>query len=419
MSLVTRLNGNLLRYPFYSVFNRAPRNFSLQVERGCLRVENPLPPRAGLLFFRLLAFARETQEIELRVRTLLRSLPVKLFAKDLEGLLSRLGSLRLSFEGSFFAQGKFVSRKDLRLVEEIRLPKKGNPLYVRFSPWLFEDTLPLDIELFEGLPPLARRFYLYFIFALWRGAFLVGEEHLLSIFPVITPFQRKRVREELEEIFSLLTEAGVLEVEKRASGFWITPGQHFEELKNTPPSLLPRNKTSSGLSRHLLILGRGHCGKTTLLKRLAKAQKKKGFETLYLPCLYSLTDWLAMNFASEEYKGLSMMEKRALLIEASRSRFVLVDDLERVTAQKEQVIKECLRKAPRFAATASFYQAIPEGIRLTLEYRGFRERHLKSATTRDLTFAVLAVLVVLAAFLGHHEWILGLLAARLLLRQPM
>jgi len=126
-----------------------------------------------------------------------------------------------------------------------------------------------------------------------------------------------------------------------------------------------------------------------------------------------------MNFASEEYKGLSMMEKRALLIEASRSRFVLVDDLERVTAQKEQVIKECLRKAPRFAATASFYQAIPEGIRLTLEYRGFRERHLKSATTRDLTFAVLAVLVVLAAFLGHHEWILGLLAARLLLRQPM
>jgi len=175
--LVGWINGNLLRYPFFSLFNRPPAVFRLETERGLMVVENPLPKRTGILFLHLLALAGGEREIEIGCGRLLRSLPFTLYGRDFSRILPRLEELKLHFEGSFFARGDFRSRKDLRLVEEIQLPQDGKPLYVRFSPWVLEDSLPFDMDLFHRLPLLAKRFYLYFVFGLWRGAFAVGEEH--------------------------------------------------------------------------------------------------------------------------------------------------------------------------------------------------------------------------------------------------
>jgi len=50
---------------------------------------------------------------------------------------------------------------------------------------------------------------------------------------------------------------------------------------------------------------------------------------------------------------------------------VLVDDLDRLSGQKKEIVKECLLKAPIFVVSARLYQSIPESLRLTIEQKGF------------------------------------------------
>ena len=266
-------------------------------------------------------------------------------------------------------------------------------------------------------------------FCLAKGAFRVSLNHLKNLIPVTTRTQEQRFKERFPAAREELKACGIIGF-KELSGERILfePGDELlrfrEEAlsspKRPPSSARALSKTKTQKSRNLLFLGREYCGKTRRLKYFARrAEKFWGLQPLYLPCLYSLTDWLALNFEKEAYQGLSQVEKRALLLSAARSRVVIVDDLERATAQKQELVKKCLEESPVFVASARAYKAIPENIRLILEKRGFREKTLKSRATRDLTFAVLALIVVLAALGGHYEWLITLMAARLLLRQPL
>ncbi len=419
MPLVAPVSGNLLRYPFFSIFHRPPRKFDLSFPCGRFFQDYPLTRRGAYLFLGLLALARGQRELHLKRYTLLKRLEWKLYNQDLDQLLQRLQKTRLSFEGGFYQQGRFVTRAHLKLLEEVQQTPDG--LFLRFPLWVFEDPFAIDVSLFRRLSPLAQRLYLYLTFALGRGSFKLSIKHLKTVIPVLNKSQEKKALPLLAQALQSLSKVQVLEYRfLDEENLFLRPGPY---LKNVRQALPPRKRPSPPPTRpstpNLLLLGREHAGKTARLKYLREnAQRLFGLPPLYLPCLYSLTDWLQINFSPEEIKGLSGVEKRRLLKREAQKRLVLVDDLEKATAQKQQIIKTCLKQAPIFAATAKSYNTIPETIRLTLEKKKFREEHLRTQATRDLTLGLLALIVILAAFMGHHEWLLGLIAARLLLRQP-
>ena len=417
MSLVALVSGNLLRHPFFTAFRRPPKSFNLVTSRGTYQQDSPLPFRAACLFLGLLAFAEGKPEVSLPTARILRALNYKLYNQDLAQLLERLAATRLSFEGSFYEKGRFVTRKNLRLIEDFDPPGEGRPLRVVFSRWVQEGVCPVDVGLFRILSPFEARLYLYFNFALRQGPFFVSVRHLGEILPLYSRGQRRTFEETLDRAMENLSRHGVLSFEAQEEGFFVRPGPHLEALGKTPlPFERPREITPKGI----VFVGPQHSGKSTILRRLhRRAAQKKTLKPLYLPCLFSLTDWLHWNFSPEEIKGLSAVERRRLLVSRAQESYLLVDDLERASGQKAQVVKECLRKAPRFAVTTRDLRLLPDSLRLTLERRGFREVSLKSAATKDLSFAFLACLVIIAALFGHHEWVLGLIAARLFLRQPL
>ncbi len=426
MSLVAWLSGNLLRYPFFTAFHFPPEHFVIETPKGLFRQEKPLTARAAYVFLTLLALTSE-RELKISRYQFLKKSNLKLYNWDLHQLLLSLKETVLHFEGCFYENGAFKTRTKLSLIEDLRL--EGAELEIRFSPWVLESAYPVDVTLFGQLSRLARRLYLYFSFTLAQGPFKLGQEHLKKLVPVTTKTQERLFRKRLPAALEELKEAGLLEFKElpEEEAFVLEPGEAFLRFREEASSLkapicktVQKKRRASSRSPNLLYLGREYCGKSQRLQKMARrAEKTWGLKALYLPCLYSLSDWLSLNFKKEEYQGLSSVEKRALLVKTARERVVLVDDLERATFQKQELIKSCLDKAPFFVCTARTYRAIPETIRLTLERRGFREIELKSQATKDLTFAVLAVVVLLAVLCGHYEWLVGLMAARFILRQPV
>ena len=419
MPLVALLSGNLLRYPLFFPFRLPPRELEIEVGPGRFRLTAPFTHRAACLFLGALAMAREG---DLRCSTyrLLRSIDLKLYREDFLRLLEKLSRARYFYEGSFFAGGRFVSRRELGLFEELRPPAGGSPLEVSFPDWVRAEPFPVDVGLFRRLSPVAARLYLYFTFALSRGAFEVSAEHLARLLPVLTARQEASFRRELPAALERLAEAGVLTFEDPGNGiFVVSPGPLLSELKTHLPARPKRKGSAARPSPNLLFVGRGHCGKSTILRRLAERARQRGRPVLFFSCLYAVSDWLAENFPAERLKGLGMVEKRRLLLEEAGRSFVVVDDLERATAQKTQLVKECLARAPRFAASCRIYREVPEAVRLVMERKGFREVPLRSRATKDLTFALMAGLVLLAAVSGHYEWVFALLAARFIMRQPL
>lgn len=417
MSLVAPLSGNLLRYPFFSVFHRPARQFCVRSARGTFQIQAPLTRRGAYLYLGLLALGRGEPRLRLPRYQLLKQLGLKLYNQDLSQLLHRLGESRLSFYGCFYEDGSFSTRLDLPLVEGVS--EKQGLIEVRFPAWVTRHPYPVDAGLFRDLPPLAQRLYLYFVFTLSRGAFRLSLSHLQEVLPVSTRTQLRRFTQSWPLAMEALEKAGILRFERlNEETLLVQPGPGLRQHRVPGARAAGRRRTSS--SPNLLLLGREHSGKTARLRYLRDhARRLYGLPPLYLPGIYSLTDWLQANFSPEQLRGKTMVEKRRLLREEAARRFLLVDDLDRVSSQKQQLVKDCLLRAPVFAVSARVYQTIPEALRLTLEKRGFREEHLKSQATRDITFACLALVVVVAALLGHHEWLLALLAARFLLRQNL
>ncbi len=414
MSLVAWVSGNLLRHPFFSVFHRPPETLDFHGARGSFVAERPLTKRAAYLFLGLLALAQGEETLLIPRYQLLKGLSLKLYNQDLSQLLGRLGRLRLSFHGCFYEQRAFKTKLKLPVVEEIQ--EEGSQIRLKFARWVQKDAYAVDVALFRRLSPLAMRFYLYFLFALSRGSFRLSLEHLRELVPVRTKRQEAFFAHEWSPALKSLEEAGVLSFQPLNQGLiLVQPGQGLQALRQVRSR---RSRPAAISSANILLLGREHSGKTSRLRYFRDHSPRLfGLESLYLPGLYSVTDWLQLNFSAAELKGKSMVEKRRLLRETAACRAVLIDDLDRVSTQKLQLLKDCLRKAPVFVASARTYASIPESLRLALEKKGFREEVLKSKATRDLTFVLLALVVLVAASLGHHEWLLALLAARFLLRQ--
>ena len=186
-----------------------------------------------------------------------------------------------------------------------------------------------------------------------------------------------------------------------------------------------REKRRNGVARDryvgrcsLVILGREGSGKTRELEKLrGKAQGIYGCSAVFLPGQFPISDWFLLNLDAEDLKGKKGIEKRELLLSACRDAVVVVDDVHRLTGQKLQFVKRALAISKYFIISAPRWHDIPQNLRVEIEKKRFREVHLKSSASVDMSYVIIALAIVGAFIAGHHEIAFLLMGMRYFMRQ--
>ena len=173
------------------------------------------------------------------------------------------------------------------------------------------------------------------------------------------------------------------------------------------------------IGRHsLVILGREGSGKTREVEKLReKARHIFGCSAVFLPAQFPISDWFSLNLPAEDLKGKKGIEKRELLLSACRDAVVVVDDVHRLTGQKLQFVKRALAVARFFIVSAPRWHDIPQSLRVEIEKKRFREVHLKSSASVDMSYIIIALAIVGAFVVGHHEIAFLLMGMRYFMRQ--
>jgi hypothetical protein len=168
----------------------------------------------------------------------------------------------------------------------------------------------------------------------------------------------------------------------------------------------------------LVIVGREGSGKTRELEKLReKATGVFGVPAVFIPAQFPMSDWFLLNLNSEELKGLKGIEKKELFIRACKGAVVIVDDANKLTGQKLQLVKRCIAEAKYFVISTPSWRELPTSLRLEIEKRGFREVHLKSDSAVDISYLLIALAVVGAFIVGHYEIAFLLMGMRYFMRQ--
>jgi len=168
----------------------------------------------------------------------------------------------------------------------------------------------------------------------------------------------------------------------------------------------------------LVILGREGSGKSREAEKMReKALQVFGVPAVFLPGQFPIGDWFLLNLDAELLKGKKGLEKKELLLRACEGKLLVVDDVHRLSGQKLQLVKRALKAARYFVLSAPRWHDIPAALRVEIEKRRFREVHLRSDASVDVSYVIIALAIVGAFVVGHHEIAFLLMGMRYFMRQ--
>jgi len=180
-------------------------------------------------------------------------------------------------------------------------------------------------------------------------------------------------------------------------------------------------------SKSILLLGGNGSGKSKQLLKLydlkEKIYHKHKANFVYINCNDSVSDWIYHNigecydeYLDEESDRQSLYNKIQALVNYSQKAIIFIDDLQKASGRKLEVLKDIIRGSKHFIATATSKHHINKTI-LKIMGKGYREFQLSTETAKDATNVFLVVFVMALVLTGNTELALLLTAGRLMLRQ--
>ena len=184
----------------------------------------------------------------------------------------------------------------------------------------------------------------------------------------------------------------------------------------------------------ILITGLAASGKSRELEKLHDARadlypKAKGF--IKLSATDSLADWILKNVTPEKmaeyieshqedevtHAYLAKNEKRQAiqlqaLEHAAAGAVLFVDDLDRCTGKKKEVIKPMIKAARLVIATAESETSIDKTLGHMLKSKRYNEITLNSSQSYDVTNAAIVSLIIMMLATGQYEMAMLIMAMR-------
>ncbi len=180
-------------------------------------------------------------------------------------------------------------------------------------------------------------------------------------------------------------------------------------------------------SKSILISGGQGSGKSKELKRLymykEKIYQKHDKNFLWLNCSESISDWITCNvggqveeYTNEEVDSKSFYIKIQALVNYADKAIVFIDDLDKASGRKLEVIKDIQRVSKQFVATTTNKHHINKTI-LKIMGKGYHEIELTTDQAKDATNILFVVFLLALVTTGNINMALLITAGRLMLKQ--
>jgi uncharacterized protein YgfB (UPF0149 family) len=141
----------------------------------------------------------------------------------------------------------------------------------------------------------------------------------------------------------------------------------------------------------------------------------------------SLSDWLNKNidkktketFINEHKENIEIIEnirkqhiKIAQLIFKAENGIVLIDDIDKLSGKKKEIVKDLIKVSKITIATATEYKDIDKTIEKLLKSKNIELIQLTTDASYDATFVLFAIFVVMLFAAGQHELAILVMAGR-------
>jgi len=158
----------------------------------------------------------------------------------------------------------------------------------------------------------------------------------------------------------------------------------------------------------ILITGLHGSGKTRNLLKLYnnKEQVYRNRSTIFLKATESLSEMLHKNLTDEEkakyYEKFGIDKKLQnkqfilidILLKKAESSILFIDDIDKFTGKKLEVLKDLVRRSKQFIGTAKDEKEIDKTLIKDLEAKRYIKMQLSTKTAYDATFILFALFLV-------------------------